>query len=285
MALDLAGPPAAVAQRRPHRSARGLLAVLVLGLLALMALAPRLFTGADPRSCDLSNSLLPPSRGHVFGYDLQGCDMWAVTVHGARTSLVVALLVMVGTSLVALVLGALAGWVGGRTDAALSRFTEVWSGIPLALGGVVVLSSSERRGPLQLSMVLALFAWPPLARVLRSSVVTEKGRDHVLAARALGASSARVLLRHVLPGALRPLVVLASTYAGLAVAAEATLTFAGAGLARPTFSWGLQLADADLRLGVAPHLLLPGLFVVAAVAGFVLLGEELRDRGGRDPVG
>jgi ABC-type dipeptide/oligopeptide/nickel transport system permease subunit len=258
-------------------------AVALLAVLTLMALAPSLFTDADPSRCLLSDSLRTPERGHLFGHDLQGCDALAVTVHGARTSLLVALLVIAATSAVAVAVGTLAGWYGGRVDAVATRFTEAWAGIPLALGGVVLLSGFESRGPLQLALVLALFSWPPMARVLRSSVVAERSRDHVLAARALGASTARVVLRHVLPGSLRPLVVLASTYAGLVVAAEATLTFAGAGLARPTQSWGLQLADAEGRLGQAPHLLLPGVFVVAAVAGFVLLGEELRERGGRLP--
>ena len=267
--------------RRRHASPRAALAVTILAVLALMALFPRLFTRDDPEECLLSNSLEPPSAGHLFGHDLQGCDMLAVTVYGARTSLLVAVLVILGTSAVAIVLGSLSGWFGGRVDAMLSRLTEVWAGIPLALGGIVVLSASERRGPLQMALVLALFSWPPMARVLRTSVLAERDRDHVLAARALGASTLRVLRRHVLPGSVRPLLVLASTYAGVVVAAEATLTFAGAGLARPTQSWGLQLADAEGRLAQAPHLLIPGLFVVAAVAGFVLLGEELRERGGR----
>jgi oligopeptide transport system permease protein len=254
----------------------------ILALLALMAVAPGVFTRQDPRACRLADSLEGPGRAHPFGFDLQGCDSFAVTVHGARTSLTVAVLVIVVTSAVALVVGALAGWVGGRTDALLTRFTEVWAGIPLVLGGVALLSGVESRGPLQLALVLALFSWPPMVRVLRAGVVAERTREHVLAARALGASPARLLLRHVLPGSVRPLVVLASAYAGLIVAAEATLTFAGAGLSRPTQSWGLQLAEAEGRLGQAPHLLLPGVFVVAAVAGFVLLGEELRRRGGRD---
>jgi oligopeptide transport system permease protein len=278
LAPDL--PPSARPRRR-HVSPRPVVAAVILALLTLMAVVPGLFTREDPASCRLSHSLERPSAAHPFGYDLQGCDNFAVTVHGTRTSLAVAVLVILATSAVALVVGSLAGWFGGRVDTVLTRFTEVWAGIPLVLGGIVLLSSTERRGPLQLALVLSLFAWPPMVRVLRAGVVAERSREHVLAARALGASPARLLVRHVLPGSVRPLVVLASAYAGVVVAAEATLTFAGAGLARPTQSWGLQLADAEGRLGQAPHLLLPGVFVVAAVAGFVLLGEELRERGDR----
>lgn len=268
---------------RRHASGPAVAAGLLLGGLALVAAAPGLLTRADPRDCRLARSLGRPGDGALLGYDLQGCDLLARTAHGTRTSMLVVVLVLAGTVLVALVVGSLAGWRGGRTDALLSRATDVWAGIPLVLGGVLLLSTTERRGPLELSAVLVVFGWPPMARVLRAGVVQQRGLDHVLAARALGAGSARLLLRHVLPGAVRPLLVLASAYAGVVVAAEATLTFAGAGLALPTQSWGLQLYEAQTRLSQAPHLLVPGLFVVAAVGGFVLLGEALRGRSGSGP--
>jgi oligopeptide transport system permease protein len=250
---------------------------LLLGVLTVMALVPSLFTDADPRECILSRSLLPPSGDHPFGVDLQGCDYLAKTVYGARTSLGITVLVVLGTTAVALVLGALAGLVGGRTDTVLTRLTDVWSGIPLLLGGVLVLSGTDERGPLQVAAVLVVFGWPAMVRVLRASVLETRQRDFVTAARALGAHPTRVLLKHVLPHSLRPLIVSASAYAGFIVAAEATLTFAGVGLRRPTESWGIQLFEAQARVSVAPHLLIfPVIFLVAAVVGFVLLGEALR---------
>jgi oligopeptide transport system permease protein len=250
---------------------------VLLGLLTLMSLFPSLFTDADPRACDLARSLERPSGEHLFGFDLQGCDYLAKTVYGTRTSLGITVLVVLGTTLVALVLGALAGFVGGRTDAVLTRLTDVWSGIPLLLGGLLVLSGTDERGPLQVALVLTVFGWPAMVRVLRASVLETRERDFVTAARALGARPVRVLLRHVLPHSVRPLIVSASAYAGLIVAAEATLTFAGVGLGRPTESWGIQLFEAQARVGVAPHLLVfPAVFLVTAVIGFVLLGEALR---------
>ena len=250
---------------------------LLLGVLTVMALGPSLFTDADPRACNLSRSLLPPSGDHPFGFDLQGCDYLAKTVYGARTSLGITVLVVLGTTVVALVLGALAGFVGGRTDTVLTRLTDVWSGIPMLLGGLLVLSGTDERGPLQVSWVLIAFGWPAMVRVLRASVLETRQRDFVTAARALGARPGRVLMKHVLPHSMRPLIVSASAYAGFIVAAEATLTFAGAGLRRPTESWGIQLFEAQARVAVAPHLLVfPALFLVAAVVGFVLLGEALR---------
>jgi oligopeptide transport system permease protein len=250
---------------------------LLLGVLTLMALVPSLFTGTDPRQCSLSRSLQRPSAEHLFGFDLQGCDYLAKTVYGARTSLGITVLVVLGTTLIALVVGSLAGFVGGRLDTVLTRLTDVWSGIPLLLGGLLVLSGTDERGPLQVALVLVVFGWPAMVRVLRASVLETRQRDFVTAARALGARSGRVLLRHVLPHSLRPLIVSASAYAGFIVAAEATLTFAGAGLGRPTESWGIQLFEAQARVAVAPHLLVfPALFLVTAVVGFVLLGEALR---------
>ncbi len=252
-------------------------ASLILGVFAVMALFPGLFTDADPRDCTLSRSLLPPSGAHPFGFDLQGCDYLAKTVHGTRTSMVIAVLVVVGTTLIALVLGALAGYVGGRLDTVITRLTDVWSGIPLLLGGVLVLSGTDQRGPLQVSLVLVVFGWPALVRVLRASVLEARQRDFVTAARALGARPSRLLLKHVLPHSLRPLIVSASAYAGFIIAAEATLSFAGVGLRRPTESWGIQLFEAQARVAVAPHLLVfPAVFLVTAVVGFDLLGEGLR---------
>jgi oligopeptide transport system permease protein len=273
------GLPAPEVRRAGRWQGRGRLitAGLLLGLLGAMALFPSLFTDADPRSCNLSRSLVRPSAENLFGFDLQGCDYLAKTVYGTRTSLGITVLVVLGTTLIALVIGALAGFVGGRTDTVLTRITDVWSGIPLLLGGLLVLSGTDERGPLQVALVLTVFGWPAMVRVLRASVLETRERDFVTAARALGARPTRVLLRHVLPHSLRPLIISASVFAGFVVAAEATLTFAGVGLGRPTESWGIQLFEAQARVAVAPHLLVfPAAFLVAAVVGFVLLGEALR---------
>jgi len=270
----------APARRRPWEgNGQLLLATALLATLAATALFPSVFSSADPTDCNLSRSLDGPSRSHPFGYDLQGCDYLSVTVHGGRTSLGLAALVLIGTTLIAVVLGSVAGYAGGRTDVLLSRVTDVWSGIPLILGGVVVLSSSESRGLLQVALVLTLFGWPAMFRVLRASVLEVRQRDYVTAASALGARPLRVLVRHVLPNSIRPLLVFTSAYAGVVIAAEATLTFAGVGLGRPAYSWGIQLYEAQDRLRAAPHLLVgPGVFLVTAVISCVLLGEALRRR-------
>ena len=265
--------------RWPQGRGQLVVAVALLGSLTLVALFPAVFASADPAECTLDRSLQGPSTAHPFGFDPQGCDYLARTVYGTRTSLAIAALVLAGTTVIALVVGSLAGFVGGRTDTVLTRATDVWSGIPLVLGGVIVLSSTDRGGPLEVALVLTLFGWPAMVRVLRASVLENRERDFVTAARALGAGPARLLLRHVLPTSVRPLIVAASAYGGVVIAAETTLTFAGVGLARPAHSWGIQLYEAQQHLSRGPHLLVfPGLFLVTTVVAFVLLGEALRRR-------
>ncbi|CAA9341047.1 MAG: hypothetical protein AVDCRST_MAG16-1826 [uncultured Frankineae bacterium] len=265
-------------RRRRRPALDVLLPGLVLAVVVAMALVPQAFTTGDPERCVLSRSLEGPSAGHLFGFSLFGCDYWTDTVYAARTSVAVAALTVVGTVAVAVVLGSLAGFCGGWVDVLVSRATDVWASLPLLLGAIVVLSGLQARGIVVMSAVLVLFGWPALVRLQRATVLQVASRDHVLAARALGASPARVLLRHVLPGALRPLLAYASAYAGLVVGVEATLTFVGIGLEQPTLSWGLLLLQAQTRLAQAPHLLLPAGLLLLAVGSLVLLGQALQRR-------
>jgi ABC-type dipeptide/oligopeptide/nickel transport system permease subunit len=277
------GPVVAVARRVRRRwNLQLITAGVLLTVLAAMAAVPSAFTDADPRECTLTRSLVPPSWENPFGFDIFGCDYTAQTIYGARASMLLAVAVVVGAGLVALVLGTLAGYAGGWLDAVISRITDVWLGIPLILGALVLLSANPERGLRHVIVVLIAFSWPPMVRVMRVSTQQVKELDYVTAARALGVGPLRLLRRHIVPNAVRPLVVFASAYAGVLISAEAILTFAGVGLQRPTQSWGILLFQAQARLIQAPHLLLfPSLFLVAAVLGFVLLGEGLQRRGRR----
>jgi oligopeptide transport system permease protein len=250
----------------------------VLAVVVAMAVVPQAFTRGDPERCELSRSLDGPSLEHVFGFSLFGCDYWTDAVYATRTSVAIAGLTVVGTVVVAVVLGSLAGFCRGWVDALVSRATDVWASLPLLLGAIVVLSGLQVRGIVSVSAVLVLFGWPAMVRLQRAAVLQVASRDHVLAARALGASPARVLLRHVLPGALRPVLAYASAYAGLVVGIEATLAYVGLGLQQPTLSWGLLLLQAQTRLAQAPHLLLPAGLLLLVVGSLVLLGQALQRR-------
>ena len=251
---------------------------VVIAVFAVMAVVPGLFTRADPRACDLSHSLLRPSARHWFGYDLQGCDYYAKVIHGARVSMTIGIATVAGTALVAVVLGTLAGFYGGIVDTLIARVTDVWFALPTFLGAIVVLSVLGGNGLPQLTLVLVLFGWPTMTRLMRSAVLTVRDLEYVTAARALGAGDLRLMVRHVLPNALAPVIVYGAIRVGIVIAAEATLSFLGLGLQLPAISWGLMIAGAQPRLLSAPHLLLfPGLFLSVTVLAFVLLGDALRD--------
>ena len=279
MSVSSAAPPPVRSRRRPPVDV--VVPSVVLAVVVAMALVPSVFAPGDPESCALGRSLEGPSRAHPFGFSVFGCDYLTDTVYATRTSLSIGALTVAGTVAVALVLGSLAGFLRGWVDVVVSRATDVWAAMPLLLGGVVVLSALETRGVLAVTVVLVVFGWPAMVRLHRASVLQAVARDHVMAARALGASPLRVLLRHVLPGALRPLVAYASAYAGLVIGIEATLTFFGVGLQQPTLSWGLLLLQAQNRLAQAPHLLLPAALLLATVASLVVLGQALQ-RGARE---
>jgi ABC-type dipeptide/oligopeptide/nickel transport system permease subunit len=253
------------------------MAVVILAALLVMALRPSAFTGQDPLSCSLSRSLDPPTAAHPFGFDLQGCDYYARTVYGAQTSLFIGVGVVAAAAVVAIVLGALAGYFGGTVDALISGATDVWLSVPLILGGMFFLSFLRTRGVLQVTLVLSMLAWPAMVRLLRASVLETKQAEYVMAARALGAGHLRLLARHIVPNSLRPLTVYAALFTATTIAAEAVLSFMGVGLQLPTISWGLMLAGIRGRLPGNPHLLIPGAFLTAAVFGFVLLSDALRE--------
>jgi ABC-type dipeptide/oligopeptide/nickel transport system permease subunit len=263
--------------RRLLRSRRFRAAAPLLALFVACAVAPGVVAPADPHSCDLARSAAPPVAGHPFGFDPLGCDYLSRVVYGARTSLGVAVLVVGGALLIAIVLGLLAGLRGGALDIAISRFADVLLGVPLVLGGLVVLAVLETRGVLQVSAVLTLLTWPALLRVVRVAVREQQAATFVEAARAMGASELRVAIHHVLAGAVGPVLVYATALSGVVIAAEATLSFMGVGLRLPAMSWGLQLAAARTYVGAAPHLLLPGVAVTLGVLAFVLMGDALRD--------
>ncbi|SET94624.1 ABC transporter permease [Geodermatophilus poikilotrophus] len=253
----------------------------VLGLVfTLMAVFPQLFArGAHPRSCDLANSRATPSAEHWFGFDQQGCDYLANVVYGARSSLIIGVTAVLVVLVLGVVVGAVAGYFGGFTDGLLSRLADIFYGLPLILGALVVLRSGVLgRGTFAVAIALAVFGWMTAMRLVRSQVIAVKSSDYVAAARAMGASSPRILVRHILPNAVAPVLVYATITIGVLIAAEATLTYLGVGLQRPAISWGLQIDAGQDLLRSAPHLVLfPSLVLTLTVMAFIMMGDALRD--------
>lgn len=256
-----------------------LIGLVIMVVMVSMALFPTLFArGIDPTDCDLSLSRQRPSAAHWFGMDLQGCDYYANVVHGARTSVAIGVLTVIGVLIIGVLIGAVAGYFGGVADAVLARVTDVFFGIPLFLGALILLTVSTHRSVWTVSLALIVFGWMTAMRLVRSSVVSIRGSDYVLAAQALGASSGRILARHILPNALAPVLIYATIAVGTFISAESALTYLGIGLQAPEISWGLQINVAQSLIGSSPHLLFfPALFLSLTVLGFILLGDALRD--------
>ncbi|HYH25559.1 MAG TPA: ABC transporter permease [Blastococcus sp.] len=253
----------------------------VLGVLFLLvATFPGVFArGADPRDCSLSNSKLEPSAEHWFGYDQQGCDYLANVVYGARNSLIIGALAVVVILVLGVTVGALSGFFGGVVDSVLSRIADIFYALPLVLGALVILrSGSLGRGVVAVAIALSAFGWMTAMRLVRSQVIAVKSADYVAAARAMGASNSRILVRHILPNAVAPVLVYATITVGVLIAAEATLTFLGVGLQRPAISWGLQIDAGQSLLRTAPHLVFfPSIVLTLTVMAFVMMGDALRD--------
>ena len=218
-----------------------------------------------------------PSSSHWFGTDELGRDTWIRIMYGGRVSLAVGLTVGFSTVILGGLIGILAGYVGGVVDNALMRIVDVIYTIPRI---VLLLVLSKLAGPGLLNIIIILVAleWTNAARLARSAVLSFREQEFVLAAQCLGASRWRVMLRHLLPNSLAPLIVAATLDAGAAIRAETTLSFLGLGIQPPTPSWGNLLTNAATNIFIAPlQVFLPGLFIFFALMSFNLLGDALRD--------
>lgn len=266
------------------------LGVALVALFAAMAVAPGAFAAlgpgpADPNECSLRSpsgafqDRLPPSRDHWFGTDPQGCDYYARVIHGARASMAVGLVAVLTGGLIALVVGGIAGTAGGWIDGVISRFTDVFYGVPQLVGAILLLSllAENDRHTFQLALVLGVLGWPLVSRLFRASVRQIRSAPYVDASRVSGDRSWVTLCRHVVPNAVGPVLAYGTVAVGAAITAEAGLSYIGLGLQAPTISWGQMIDSAQVRLADAPHLLFfPSLFLSLAVLGFVCLGDALR---------
>src|SRR5512141_1049975 len=275
-------PATAPATQRLVRAARlnplatvGLVMVALFAVLAIFApwIAPQ-----DPAHIDLPARLTGPSTAHWFGTDELGRDIFSRIIFGARISMLVGVSVVAGSLLLGIIIGSLAGYYGGKLD----RFVNVivmnaflsFPGILLAIAFVAFL------GPGLFNLILALIigGWVGYARLVRGQVLAAREREFVEAARALGAGDLRIVVRHILPSIIQPVIVQAAIGMAGAVLAEATMSFLGLGVPPPTASWGSMLNDGRSHLFDAPHLVLfPAVAVMLAVLSFNFIGDALRD--------
>jgi peptide/nickel transport system permease protein len=248
-------------------------------ILVIVALAAPLLAPYDPVAQNLPARLLSPTAAHWMGTDELGRDILSRIIFGTRVSMLVSICVVFGAGMIGLAIGAVAGYFGGWFD----RFVNIilinaflsFPGILLAIAFAAFL------GPGLDKVILALVVtgWAGYARLARAQILQAKEMEYVLAARSLGASHARILIRHLLPNILQPILVQATIAMAGAILAESTLSFLGVGVLAPMPSWGAMLNDARSHLFDSPHLVLfPALAVAGAVLGFNFLGDALRDR-------
>lgn len=255
--------------------------IIVVALVGIAAF-PGLFTSADPKACSLDFRFAGPGPEAPFGYDVQGCNVYARTMYGARSSIEVGLFATLMAGTIAFALGMAAGFYGRWIDTLLSRSLDVIASIPLLLAAIVLLkrlsATGGSTGVWSVAFTLGVLGWPVAARVVRSSVISAKQQDYVQAARMLGAGNGRIMLRHILPNAMAPAIVVLTIMLGTVIATEATLSFLGIGLQPPAISWGGSINDnsAYVRTAAGP-LLWPAGFLAVTVLAFIMLGDAIRD--------
>ncbi|MYS21446.1 oligopeptide transport system permease protein [Streptomyces sp. DvalAA-14] len=255
-----------------------IVSALVILFLVFISLWPQAITTQDPLHADLLKAQDGPEPGHPFGFDQQGRDVYTRVVYGARASVTVGVSATLGVVLLGSVLGGLAGFFGGWWDAILSRISDVFFGIPVILGGLVFLSVITNTTVWPVIGFMILLGWPQIARIARGSVITARQNDYVQAARALGAGNSRLLLRHITPNAVAPVIVVGTIALGTYISLEATLSYLGVGLRPPTVSWGIDISDASTQIRNAPHMLLwPAGALSITVLAFIMLGDAVRD--------
>lgn len=255
----------------------GLAAALFLALLAVFA--PLLVSPERAERQDLEARLEPPSWSHPMGRDQLGRDVMARVIYGARVSMIVGASVVALSSLLGIIIGAIAGYRGGWIDRIISGFAFnvflSFPGILLAIAMVAFLGPSLRN----LIVALSAIGWVGYARLMRAQVLKVRQLDYVSAARAIGASDLRILAVHILPNSIQPLIVQASLGMAGAILSEAGMSFLGLGVPDPAPSWGKMIDDSREFWFTAPHLFIfPGLMIALSVLAFNFIGDGLRER-------
>ena len=266
-------------RKRLWRDNRARFGIAVVVLMTGAAIAAPLIAGHDPLKIDLSQLLQRPSSQHWLGTDVQGRDIWARLVFGARVSLTVGLVSQGIALLLGVTLGLLAGYYGRWIDETVMRLADVTLAFPTLLLLIAMVAAFQPSMAVVFATI-GVVGWAGMARLVRGQVLVVRQLEYVQAIRALGAKDVRIMLQHVLPNVIAPVVIAATLGVAGAIMAEAALSFLGLGVPPPTPSWGSMIADGrDLdQLRRAPWTsVFPGMAIGAAVLGFNLLGDALRD--------
>ncbi|MDP8259626.1 MAG: ABC transporter permease [Candidatus Gygaella obscura] len=250
--------------------------VIILSFLVLAVFA-EIFSGYDPTAIVIEDALVAPSASHWLGTDQLGRDVFARLVFGARISLSIGFIAVGIATLIGVILGSLAGYYRGWVDSVIMRFVDIMLCFPvffLLLAVIALLEPSI----FNIMIIIGLTSWMGVARLIRAEILSLKEREFILSEYALGAGTARIILKHLIPNAIGPVLVSATLGIGAAILVESSLSFLGLGVQPPTASWGNMLIEAKSTLGVAWWLtVFPGVSILFTILGFNLIGEGLRE--------
>ncbi len=285
MSVNTQLSPRRLALRRFRSRRISVIALVLISLVGLAALAAPLLATHSVAEQDLVLGSAPPSAEHLFGTDFEGRDLFSRTLYGARLSLLVGLVATGIALLIGVTYGAVAGYFGGRVDQLMMRIVDVLYGLPYMFF-VIILMVWSGRGLTNLFIGLGAVSWLTMARIVRGSVLSIRGRDFVQSARATGVSSARIIWRHVLPNVAGPVIIYGTLTVPRVMIEEAFLSFLGLGVQPPNASWGSLLAEGSSLFREASWLLFfPALAFCITLLALNLLGDGLRDafdpKGGR----
>lgn len=249
----------------------------IIGLVVISSVFADIIASVPPDAIQTKKMLQPPSASHLMGTDILGRDVFSRILHGGRVSLWVGLVAVGIATTIGILVGLVSGYFGGVVDEILMRLVDIMLCFPsffLILAVIAFLEPSI----LNIMVVIGLTSWMGVARLVRAETISLRRRDFVLAARMAGAGRIYILIRHILPNALAPVLVSATLGVAGAILTESALSFLGLGVQPPDPSWGNMLMDGKEVLGVAPWLsVFPGLAILVTVLGYNLLGESLRD--------
>jgi peptide/nickel transport system permease protein len=250
--------------------------LFILSIIAFAAFAP-IIAPYEPSHIDMENILAAPSAQHIFGTDTLGRDIFSRIVYGSRISLAIGFIAVGIAVIIGILFGSMAGYYGGRIDSVIMRFVDIMLCFPtlfLILAVIAILEPSI----FNIMAVIGATGWMGVARLVRAEILTLKERDFVAASRVMNASDVWIILRHLIPNAIGPVLVSATLGIGGAILVESSLSFLGIGVQPPTPSWGNILMDGKSTLGVAWWLtVFPGIFILLTVLSYNILGEGLRD--------
>lgn len=262
-------------KREIKKNKLGMFAVICLTIIIVISIFAFL-TPYNPETIDMNNQLSSPSLKHIFGTDELGRDYFTRALYGARISLIVGILSMMVSIFIGTLVGAISGLLGGKIDAIIMRIIDMLMSIPLFFL-LLIVNSYLRPSIANIIIIIGIFGWMSIARIVRSETLSIKERDYILCSKALGSNNMNIVKKHIIPNAISTVIVAASINIADAILMESSLSFLGLGVQQPMASLGSMLQTAQARIGDKTYLaIFPGLMILLIVLSFNVLGDILR---------